>query len=467
MSVTHPFTKRILGHTDRVAVPLNKPVDPLVLSVKDELLVAQEVAPEVNNFLIKNKFSKDVPVDALPRVFGEAGASDDIVIIDLVKENAFAATDAVRRQSFLKDPQSVSPNHILIPAPTEDQCPWGPPSPAYGYPAGGADAGPSEPVTVIDASYLWKPAWGANPLEELCHLNGIRWAEWHKHGQKDWQPGTPTLPSMNGNLKVLDALAGHANFVAGVVAQGAPHPRITIWSHNGGFKKGSPEVPTEAAVCRSLWASQRPADAGNPPNATSGPEALLGAPAKVIHIGFAFHPYKGVPSVAWQRTFQRIKDLRSAADLPLIVAPAGNQNSPYRRYPAAFLDTLPLTVIGVASLQPGGNARSNFTNYGDWVTCSAVGEDVESTFLNVKMMLEEDMSTPRHIHEFRPNAWGTWNGTSFAAPKVTGAIAARLSAGAPSAIVAWNALQAVCQPNYNLTGAGTGSPGVGSCRFDF
>jgi Subtilase family len=463
--VMHPFTLRLLKRTDRFASFPSPLADPLVLAVKDELLVAEDAADAVTSFLVGRKLSPKIPVKSLPRIFGD-GSAEDVVIVPIQGTDPFKATALVRKQPFLAGKaDSVSPNHILVPAPNEDFCPWGPPSPTYGYPAAAPEAGSAgEPVTVIDASYLWNDAqWGAsnNPLTELCDFQ-VRWAEWHKHGD-GWQSGTPTALSRNGTPGVLDALVGHANFVAGVVARECHQPKITIWSHNGGFPKGSDEYPTEASVCRSIWASQRPASAGELP---LSPKPVVGAPARVIHVGFAFHPYGNVPSKIWRLTFGRIVGLKNPGGPPIIVAPAGNQTSTLRRYPAAFMNTFnPVRVVGVASIQPGGNARSSFTNYGSWVTCAAVGEDVESTFVHVKMKLEEDTSNPRLAHDFTGSNWATWNGTSFASPKITGHLAARLSIGASSAQVAWNALKTIA-----LTNAGStyGSQlDVGDYVFDF
>jgi hypothetical protein len=95
----------------------------------------------------------------------------------------------------------------------------------------------------------------------------------------------------------------------------------------------------------------------------------------------------------------------------MVVAPAGNQHSERPRYPAA-LSGSNNHMIGV------GSTTGEFSNYGPWVTCSADGADVESTFLRIR--------TKRRLEDggryaFR-DAWAQWNGTSFATPKVVAAI---------------------------------------------
>ena len=68
------------------------------------------------------------------------------------------------------------------------------------------------------------------------------------------------------------------------------------------------------------------------------------------------------------------------------------------------------------------------------MTCSAIGEEVVSTFLHVDLPTEED---PQGNHDFADHAsWAVWQGTSFAAPKVAAAIANELEA-ATDALAAW------------------------------
>jgi hypothetical protein len=54
---------------------------------------------------------------------------------------------------------------------------------------------------------------------------------------------------------------------------------------------------------------------------------------------------------------------------------------------------------------------------------------------------EDDYSNPRKFRDFS-DGWATWSGTSFAAPKVSAAIAARVS-NSTTPHEAWTALKAV------------------------
>jgi hypothetical protein len=83
-------------------------------------------------------------------------------------------------------------------------------------------------------------------------------------------------------------------------------------------------------------------------------------------------------------------------------------------------------VKGIASLKPKSFGASAFTNRGRWVRGSAVGEQVASTFIPVGPVHCEDASSDTPMQTFS-SSWALWQGTSFAAPRVAAAVAARLS----------------------------------------
>jgi hypothetical protein len=168
----------------------------------------------------------------------------------------------------------------------------------------------------------------------------------------------------------------------------------------------------------------------------------------------------------------------------MVVAPAGNQLSPVRRYPAALaMKGAPFAnVVGVGSIDdlnpPDPPATGyvpvtspSFTNHdlpptyfgtGDaWVTCSAVGSNVVSTFLPVNMNVEDFDTTGLANNQYpfgtSGNGWAVWNGTSFATPKVVAGIAQQLGAGATTPPTAWQNLLTTGTPVPNL---GTAFPGL-------
>jgi len=89
-----------------------------------------------------------------------------------------------------------------------------------------------------------------------------------------------------------------------------------------------------------------------------------------------------------------------------------------RYWPAALPD-----VVGVASTNRRGNARAWFSNWGEWCDCCIRGEYVLSTFVDWKGPVEGEPLTEEHFQ-----GWAHWDGTSFAAPKVSAAIARRIAA---------------------------------------
>lgn len=81
----------------------------------------------------------------------------------------------------------------------------------------------------------------------------------------------------------------------------------------------------------------------------------------------------------------------------LIIAGAGNDNSDFRLYPAAYNE-----VIGVSGTD-SSDSKADFSNYGDWIELAAPAVNIFSTFPN--------------------NSYTFWSGTSFAGPHVVGVAA--------------------------------------------
>ena len=98
----------------------------------------------------------------------------------------------------------------------------------------------------------------------------------------------------------------------------------------------------------------------------------------------------------------------------VIVAAAGNDGTDSRFWPAAA----PWTVA-VGALTKDGQARTDWTNYGNWVDVYAPGEDIVVPFPN-GMYEYLDGSSASFT-----NGHALWSGTSFATPVVAGMIARR------------------------------------------
>jgi len=339
----------------------------------------------------------------------------------------------------------VAPNHVLIPA-NWHTCPWSPPEepdrPGTLEPRTGAPVD----VVVVDSGYV-----AEGPIVPRIERR-VDYGDWFT--KLPTQPGYAWVDAAAesldaGNDRRLDTLVGHASFVAGVIAQACPQARITLVNHNGAFVEqdvADTPIPTEASVARSLWEHRQ---------------------AAVINVGFAFATLPSSRAVAnsvdpsgppsW--TLELV--LRGMPRTTVLVAPAGNQSSRTRQYPAAFGLSHP-NVAGVGSIAPGGQ-RSTFSNYGPWVGCCTGGENVLSTFLTSWRGPTEDAEPPgfpgagTHPTKDFTSGWALWSGTSFAAPKVTAAIA-RLVTSGTSPVAAWTKLKATGQ--VSNAGMGVALPGL-------
>jgi hypothetical protein len=408
-----------------------------VIAVHGQMLVSASIADRVQNSL------QDLGIGwrVVERLFAGTQFPDGtpLEVVDVYelrprKEHdrefdVFDLVERLREPLNPEDKRKVSPNHVLIPAPEWHSCPSGPPNPPQPPLGPGGNrqleqpSGPTVPVTVIDASYLWSPWWDnmghppgfaitrANPLDVRGHMTVIgtrgSWSALHP----------PT---------VIDALAGHANFVAGIVAQHCPNAEITVRTFDGGFAPNSDDLAVESILLPALV------------------DSVTIDGAAVINFGYSYQPLGGTPHQAWDTVLTLIGPDR------ILTVPAGNQQSVCPHYPAALPHN---NVLGVASIDKSKDGVSlqlsdDFSNHGQWVKCSAIGKDVVSTFLRVdNVTCEDDPPGPKAAKTF--DCWAQWSGTSFAVPKVAAAIAyamtKSLAAGNP--ITAYDAWDKVVGPS--------------------
>ena len=423
------FSSRVRNHPRITAFP-NKKKDLSTLAVSDHLLVCESVWERVTKFLEQQKIHQEVLGTVLDGVPPKPG-SEDVRIVKIkppAGRDVFETVRIARKELKLEKDEAgkVSPNHVLIPANFSHGCPWGPPLPVGGAPTLDPMSGPSAAVTIIDSGYQWDPGtMGVNPLDAFAPLGGaVSLADFL--GPAGWNAGTPDVLDADGNGE-LDALAGHANFIAGVIAQNFPGAQITIRNHNGGFEPASDDFPTEASVARSL---------------------CLSGGADVINLGFAFVAFDGGISCAWELAMNQL------GTGPIVAVPAGNNASSIKRYPAA-LGANYANVVSVGSIDGidvnGTPKKSGFSNYGPWVKVSARGSKVVSTFLRVDMPVEDDPIPFWHRSRNFANGWAEWNGTSFATPKVVAAIAGEVAKGNPTDIALQDVLNSgTPDPSGNL-----------------
>jgi Subtilase family len=411
--------------------PTDNHESPCVWVVNDQLLISEDLspfgpAPSDEGSEFRELLARYKP-QLVGTLYGERSRESEkahevhIVEVELPDEQSIFRLTLELRSVVRGRDRDVTPNHILIPAWLGDGCPFGPPQEWDGsVPPGNVQPGDSVPITLLDSGFCWEKEWAVqNPLDALGYAGPPTQGSYAAAGGWVQFPYEGLVTDPDGRL---GALTGHANFVAGILAQRA-NPRISIWNHNASFVADVDSLTTEISVLHSLVESQRE------------------NPTPVIVVTYAFPAFEGVLSSAWDSVLYELRAIHAKEGF-VIVSPAGNQGSYFRRYPAALGSVDPeraafREVIGVGSLEPCAKEGSYFSNFGrredPWVSCSAVGEGVVSTFLPVDIEPEDDpwpLGRPPGPHNFSVNGWAEWQGTCFAAPKVAAAIARETLANA-------------------------------------
>jgi subtilisin family serine protease len=189
--------------------------------------------------------------------------------------------------------------------------------------------------------------------------------------------------------KALDRQAGHGTFIAGVVLQQAPPAIVRV-----GSALDSDGVGDEETVIARL---------------------LELGDADIINLSLGGYSLDDAAPIGLGKLLARLFEARPDR---AVVAAAGNNNSSRPFWPAAFK-----RVIAVAALTEDGSARAPFSNFGWWVDACTPGVNVHSTFVRWDGIVTTTGS-PATFEDF-----ASWSGTSFAAPKVAGTIAAHVSRG--------------------------------------
>jgi len=270
---------------------------------------------------------------------------------------------------------SVTPNHVMQGNPDWTGGPFGPPRPtaALPIPAGNGTAGRRVTVAVLDTGIAEHP-W----FEDCAWYGGCTPDEYESLDfSPDWE---------------LDCEAGHGTFIAGVVLQQAPNAFLRVER-----VLGADGVTDELELLHGLRRVQA--------RATAAGDRL-----DLLSLSLGCFTFDDRPSPVLADAVARL------ARHTVIVAAAGNQGTDRPYWPAALKD-----VVAVAALAretgPDGPERASFSNHGWWVDACAPGEDVASSFLT------HGRENGQSFH-----GYATWSGTSFAAPYVTGSIAALMAA---------------------------------------
>ena len=284
-------------------------------------------------------------------------------------------------------------------------------------------------MTGEDDDGVFGPAMAVRPLDEVPQLNvdetlgeGIRIAVIDTGVREDhvWLDGRcETRPLVDQEtldtsppFAQLDFEAGHGTFIAGVIRQFAPAAKLVmrgVMDSSGiiddGVLAGAIRELEEALPLHIL-------------NLSLGGyihNHLLLAPDKVTELTVRDLrvQHVGLPATAGAIERLRRINLEEHGVRLVIVAAAGNNGSGEPFYPAA----LP-RVIGVGALNQDFS-KSIWSNHGDWVDAWEIGAEVVSSFIG------PDLGQPGGGGSGREGA--IWSGTSFAAPRLVGLLAAAMT----------------------------------------
>lgn len=238
---------------------------------------------------------------------------------------------------------------------------------------GGAGAGIT--VVVIDSG-VWDHPWFG--------------------GRVEYRTEDLEEPDENGD-GLLDLAGGHGTFVAGLILQHAPAARVVARR----IPDRLPEGPGRTGLVDDVT--------------LAGMIDEVADDADVVNISLGGWV---AGDLAPPATAAAIARLRARNPGCVIVAAAGNTPVERPAWPAAFKG-----VVGVGALAEAAQPWTESAR-GWWVDAWAGGVDARSTFFEWNGPMEHPDGANQ---EFRGGA--LWSGTSFAAPRIAGAIAAAAAPG--------------------------------------
>jgi subtilisin family serine protease len=405
--------------------------DGVVVAIKAELLVrkpARKASAELHDELSKIARNcgtlASILTASAPGAYrlDDSGPAGEVEVWRLIDPQG-DSIDEARRLRVLADDMpvkmgkgpvllvpAVSPNHVSIPSAEGTGCPAGPPHPAPPPPepfVRPLASGKHAKVVVIDSGYIQavSPDPSHATLDARVQVEAGYWLD-TLTDTPTWRPNPADGPDTNCDGQ-LDGIAGHGTFIAGLIASMCPEAEITVVGQR------DEEISIEglnAAQQSKLFASE----------IAIAHAILLHGDADVIQCGFAFPTIDDYPPLPFIVAMQLLTGPDAPRPGVAVVAPAGNESSRRRHWPAALPG-----VIAVAATNRRGNRRAWFSNWGQWCDCCTRGEDVYSTFIDWEGPIEGEPHGD--IEDFK--GWARWDGTSFAAPKVSAAIACVLAAG--------------------------------------
>ncbi|MGB6020870.1 MAG: S8/S53 family peptidase, partial [Ornithinimicrobium sp.] len=293
------------------------------------------------------------------------------------------------------------------------------------------------PVVVVLDTGLGAHPWFADPTAatDQVEVNGVLLG---LAGPMNTMPPALHNPLDGGLLPY----AGHGTFIAGLVRQQCPQARIL-----GVPIMGGDGVVGEGLLMRTLVALLiRQAVAVQAGDRDSMIDVLS------LSLGY-YHEEPADASID-----PMLRGLLKAFGSwgVAVVTAAGNDATIAPFHPAAFaaqvtgFDPHVVPLVSVGALNPNGTAVAYFSNAGPWVSCHRLGANVISTLptdLNgdrqpsVRMRYHKTERATIDPDDFS-GGFGTWSGTSFAAPVLAGQLARRLAQDpAPSSIARTEAVE--------------------------
>ena len=228
---------------------------------------------------------------------------------------------------------------------------------------------------------------------------------WLQNVRGDPEPQAIPIPAGQ-----LQEYAGHGTFVAGVVKTVARDCELEVLAFHVNVNYPGGGV-FETELVQRLDDAVRRNPVPDLINLSAGTPTRLGQPLRSFETWWS--------------------DVRVAHPDLVLVAAAGNNSTAASFYPASFP-----WAVGVGSLDRDG-VVSSFSNYGSSADVFALGRNLVNAFPLGRYTCREapDKGDERNFTQMLAR----WSGTSFAAPLVTGLIAAtmtRYQLSAPAAVAA-------------------------------
>ncbi|HZP50696.1 S8/S53 family peptidase [Actinocrinis sp.] len=290
-------------------------------------------------------------------------------------------------------PMAVSLNHLLRGEPNYDGGPYGLPKPCAPMPKPTAVDTSARRVFagVIDTGIVSHP-W----------FTGSDWFAQVSPDQLDPIPAEVDYE--------LETQTGHGTFVAGTLLRQAPTAFLMIER-----ALGDDGVGDELELLRALSRLRS--------RLSSSEETL-----DVLNLSLGGYTVDDEPSPLLAEALGRF------GKQTVIVVAAGNSGSNRPFWPATLK-----SCVAVGALETDGARRAEFSNHGWWVDACSVGANVCGPFID-------------DGHEFF--GFAEWSGTSFAAPRVAGAIAGFAASKHLSAVEAAESLldtaSRQCHPDFGV-----------------